>query len=149
SSPSSSRQQSIEGTTVTSQSVVPSSAVRQAGPASGGAGSSRSASIRSYAPLAPFHAYVLLFLIFPTLVVAAGAFSGPGGLTFDNFDRVLTRPDFASAFGASIQLAIETAIVGAIIGAALTWAVVRSNPDGLFRQLVVAGAGVLAQFGGV
>lgn len=124
---------------------------RQVGPATGGADSSRSKRLRAYGPLAPFHAYVALFLIFPTVVVAAGAFSQGegGGLTLDNVSQLLTRTEFVKAFTASIQLAVLTAIAGAVIGALLAWAVVRSNPNGVFRQLVIAGAGVLAQFGGV
>lgn len=128
---------------------APSSPSRQVGPATGGADSSRSR-VRTYGPLFPFHGYVALFLIFPTVVVAAGAFSGKdGGLTLDNISQLLTRADFASAFIASIQLAVLTAVAGAVIGALLAWAVVRSNPDGVFRQLVISGSGVLAQFGGV
>jgi putative spermidine/putrescine transport system permease protein len=49
----------------------------------------------------------------------------------------------------SIQLAVATSIAGAIIGSLLAWAVVRGNPNGLLRQLVIAASGVLAQFGGV
>ena len=38
---------------------------------------------------------------------------------------------------------------GAIVGGLLAWAVVRGDPNGLLRQLVIAASGVLAQFGGV
>ncbi len=44
---------------------------------------------------------------------------------------------------------MSTAIAGAIIGGLLAWAVVRGDPNGLLRQLVIAASGVLAQFGGV
>lgn len=135
---------------MTVQSVgAPSSTSRQVSPATGGADSRRSR-LRTYAPLFPFHGYVLIFLIFPTVIVAAGAFSGKdGGLTLDNVSQLLTRPDFVNAFVVSIRLAVVTALAGAIVGGLLAWAVVRSNPDGVFRQLVIAGSGVLAQFGGV
>jgi putative spermidine/putrescine transport system permease protein len=49
----------------------------------------------------------------------------------------------------SIQLAVMTAIAGAIFGALLAWAVVRGDPNGQLRQIVIAASGVLAQFGGV
>ncbi len=39
--------------------------------------------------------------------------------------------------------------LGAIFGGLLAWAVVRGDPNGLLRQLVIAASGVLAQFGGV
>jgi putative spermidine/putrescine transport system permease protein len=84
------------------------------------------------------------------VIVAIGAFTASdGSLTFDNISQVLTQNEFTSAFLASIRLAVLTAIAGAVVGGLLAWAVVRSNPNGLFRQLVIAGAGVLAQFGGV
>jgi putative spermidine/putrescine transport system permease protein len=135
---------------MTSQAVGAPSTSRQLGPATGGADSSRSKRLRAYAPLGPFHLYVALFLIFPTVIVAIGAFTASdGSLTFDNIGQVLTQNEFTSAFLASIRLAVVTAIVGAVVGGLLAWAVVRSNPNGLFRQLVIAGAGVLAQFGGV
>jgi putative spermidine/putrescine transport system permease protein len=134
---------------VTNQVVAPSSTARQAGPATGGASSSRSR-LRTYGPLLPFHGYVLLFLIFPTVIVTAGAFSAQdGGLTLDNVRQLFTRADFINAFVQSIRLAVVTALAGAVIGGLLAWAVVRSNPDGVFRQLVISGSGVLAQFGGV
>jgi len=136
---------------VTANAVGAPSTSRQVGPASGGADSSRSKRLRAYAPLGPFHAYVALFLIFPTVIVTIGAFTAPGdgSITFDNITQMLTKAEFTSAFVASIRLAVVTALAGAIIGGLLAWAVVRSNPNGLFRQLVIAGAGVLAQFGGV
>ena len=135
---------------MTAQTVgAPSSTSGQVGPATGGADSSRSR-LREYGPLVPFHAYVLLFLILPTVIVAAGAFSAKdGGVTLDNISQLVTRADFVSAFTASIRLAVLTAVAGAVVGALLAWAVVRSNPDGVFRQLVISGSGVLAQFGGV
>jgi putative spermidine/putrescine transport system permease protein len=135
---------------MTAQAAGASSSTRQVGRATGGADSSRSKRLRTYAPLGPFHAYVALFLIFPTVIVAIGAFTAnDGSLTFDNIIQVLTKSEFTSAFFASIRLAVLTAIAGALVGGLLAWAVVHSNPNGLFRQLVIAGAGVLAQFGGV
>ena len=84
---------------MTTESVgAPSSTSGQVGPATGGADSSRSR-LREYGPLVPFHAYVLLFLILPTIIVAAGAFSAKdGGVTLDNISKLVTRADFVSAF---------------------------------------------------
>ncbi len=120
------------------------------GSAHGGADSGRARRIGNYAGLLPFHAYVLIFLVAPTLIVTLGAFStSSGGFTLDNLDTLLTRQDFIDAFVASIELSVVTAIAGAVFGGLLAWAVLRGDPNGLFRQLVIAGAGVLAQFGGV
>jgi len=126
------------------------SAPRAAGPASGGAGSRRLRSAGNYLALVPFLAYVSLFLIIPTLLVAIGAFTtGEGGFTLDNVALLFTDEVIVSAFVKSIQLALATAIAGSIIGGLLSWAIVRGDPNGLLRQLVIAASGVLAQFGGV
>jgi putative spermidine/putrescine transport system permease protein len=121
-----------------------------AGPARSGAGSRRLRGAGNYLALVPFHLYVGLFLILPTLIVAFGAFTtAEGGLTLDNITRMFTDEVFVSAFTKSIQLAVMTAIAGAIFGAFLAWAVARGDPNGQLRQVVIAASGVLAQFGGV
>jgi len=120
------------------------------GLASGGAGSRRLRGAGNYLALIPFHLYVGVFLILPTLIVAYGAFTtADGHLTFDNVNRLFTDEVYVEAFVRSIQLAVGTAIAGAVIGGMLCWAVVRADPDGLLRQVVIAVSGVLAQFGGV
>ena len=121
-----------------------------AGLASGGAGSRRLRGAGNYLALIPFHLYVGVFLILPTLIVAYGAFTtADGRFTFDNVNRLFSDEVYVEAFVRSIQLAVGTAIAGAVIGGMLCWAVVRADPDGLLRQLVIAVSGVLAQFGGV
>ena len=121
-----------------------------AGPASRGAGNSRLKGAGNYAALVPFHGYVGFFLIFPTLIVAVGAFTTGGGqLTLDNIHAMFTSSVFLDAFVKSLELSVATAIAGAVFGGLLAWAVARGNPNGLLRQLVVAASGVLAQFGGV
>ncbi len=126
------------------------SSTHAAGPASSGAGSRRFRRAGDYVALVPFHAYIGLFLVFPTIFVAVGAFTtADGQFTLDNVSRLFTDEVVLDAFARSIQLAVSTAIAGAIFGAVLAWAVVRGNPNGLLRQLVIAASGVLAQFGGV
>ena len=121
-----------------------------AGPANDGAGPRRLRGAGNYLAFVPFLAYVGLFLIVPTLIVATGAFtSKEGGFTLDYVSRLFTDETFVSAFIKSIQLAVGTAILGAVFGALLAWAVARGDPNGQLRQVVVAASGVLAQFGGV
>jgi putative spermidine/putrescine transport system permease protein len=121
-----------------------------AGLASGGAGSRRARGAGNYLALVPFHAYVGVFLILPTLIVAIGAVTTASGApTLDNLSVVFTDASLVDAFVKSIQLSIATAIAGAVFGGLLAWAVAQGNPNGLLRQLVVAASGVLAQFGGV
>ncbi len=121
-----------------------------AGPASSGAGASRFRGAGSYVALIPFHAYVGLFLVLPTLIVMIGAFSSQSGqLTLENVQAMFTSSAFIASFIKSFQLAVITALLGAIFGGLLAWAVVRGDPNGVLRQLVISACGVLAQFGGV
>ncbi|MFL5686720.1 MAG: ABC transporter permease [Chloroflexota bacterium] len=136
--------------TDTSASAPGQPTAQTAGLASGGAGSRRLRGARNYLALIPFHVYIALFLILPTAIVAVGAFTtATGQPTVDNVTRLFTDETFVDAFTKSIELAVSTAIAGAIIGGLLAWAVVRGDPNGPLRQLVIAASGVLAQFGGV
>ncbi len=128
----------------------PLSTSTDAGPASRGAGSRRFRQAGNYLALLPFHLYVGVFLVLPTLIVAVGALTTSTGTpTLDNISKLFTTDVFVDAFVKSLQLAVVTAILGAMFGGLLAWAVVRGDPNGLLRQLVIAASGVLAQFGGV
>ena len=131
--------------------ITPASSDAQAAsPAAGGAGSRRASRFRDYLALVPFHAYIGLFLILPTLIVAIGALTTADGQpTVSNLQSVLDDEAITSALVTSIQLALITAIGGAIFGGLLAWAVATGDPGGVLRPLVVAASGVLAQFGGV
>ena len=136
--------------TDTPASMPAPSSSATAGPAPRGAGQSRFKGAGNYLALIPFHAYLGLFLILPTLFVVVGAFSdGSGQFTLDNFRTMFTTDVFIESFVKSLQLAAITALLGAVFGSLLAWAVVRGDPQGLLRQLVIAASGVLAQFGGV
>jgi putative spermidine/putrescine transport system permease protein len=136
---------------VTGPATAPASPSTMAsGPATGGAGARRFRGAANYLVLVPFHAYVGIFLILPTLIVTVGAFtSADGGVSLDNIRLMVTDDVFVSAFTRSIQLAVVTAILGAVFGGLLAWAVARGDPYGQLRQVVIAASGVLAQFGGV
>ena len=131
--------------------IAPASPDAQAAsPATGGAGSRRASRFRDYLALVPFHAYIGLFLILPTLIVAIGALTTADGQpTVSNLQSVLEDEAITGALVTSIQLALITAIGGAIFGGLLAWAVATGDPGGALRPLVVAASGVLAQFGGV
>jgi putative spermidine/putrescine transport system permease protein len=121
-----------------------------AGPAQRGAGASRFKGAGNYLALIPFHLYVGLFLILPTLIVTVGAFTtGDGSFSLENIQAMFTTDVFIDAMVKSLQLAVITAILGAVFGGLLSWAVARGDPNGLLRQMVIAASGVLAQFGGV
>ncbi len=104
--------------------------------------------VRSLLGTLPFFAYVVLFLLIPTLVVVIGAFTGDGGFTLANV-TALGDSYVLSAFGRSILLSAVTAVIGAVLGALLAYALATAKPGGLLRRIVTAMSGVLAQFGGV
>ena len=106
------------------------------------------ARLRSLLGTIPFFAYVVIFLVIPTLVVAIGAFTGDGGFTLSNV-RALGNAYIVEAFVRSILLSAVTALIGAVLGALLGYALVTARPGGLLRRVVTSAAGVLAQFGGV
>jgi putative spermidine/putrescine transport system permease protein len=97
----------------------------------------------------PFLAYVAVFLLLPTAIIALGAFlKGDGSATLSNFQD-LSRPYVVSATLNSIFLSSVSAVVGAVFGALLAYAIATGNPNGLLRRFSISASGVLAQFGGV
>jgi putative spermidine/putrescine transport system permease protein len=106
--------------------------------------------VGAYLGLVPFFAFVGVFLLLPTAIVAFGAIQdAAGNLTASNIEVVVSGPVYGEAFIRSIELSAETAVLGAVIGALLAWAIAGSNPGGWLQQTVIAASGVLAQFGGV
>ena len=106
-------------------------------------------SVRTSAPVFPFLAYVIVGLGIPTVVIINYAFrSNSGSLTMHNLSTILTQPQYRNGFETSLKLALVTAIVPAIVGTLLAYAIATSEHD-LFKRLVAAASGVLANFGGV
>lgn len=98
--------------------------------------------------LVPFAAYVLLFLVLPTLLaVASGFFDDEGSFTLANV-AALGDPVILQTFANSAWLSALTAVVGAVVGALGCYALLGLE-HGRARTLVDAASGVLAQFGGV
>lgn len=106
-------------------------------------------SLIDYCGVAPFFILIALFLIWPTLVVVAGAFQdAKGHATLENIVAAVEGPNLR-AFALSVVLSAITAAFGAIIGGLLSWAVATGRRDALLRRAVLAASGTLAQFGGV
>ncbi|GAA2539787.1 ABC transporter permease [Pseudonocardia hydrocarbonoxydans] len=100
--------------------------------------------------LAPFVAYLLVFLGGPLYFVVSGALSDPDGRpTLDNLVASVTQPQYRAAFASSIVLSAGTAVIGAVAGAFLAQAVLTSRPHSPLRRIVSTASGVLAYFGGV
>lgn len=117
------------------------------------AGSSQTARRSSWSwawlGLVPFGAYMVLFLVAPTiLAIGSGFFDGDGAFTWTNV-TALVDPVVLNTFANSASLSLLTAVIGAVGGALICYALLGTNPHGALRQTVDAVAGVLAQFGGV
>lgn len=113
-------------------------------------GGARLARAVPYLGVLPFLGYVTLFLLWPTYIVLTGAFTDEAGTpTLANVAAVLGGGEYRDAFLRSILLSLATAVAGAVLGALLAWAVAEGRPDGPLHRAVLAGSGVLAQFGGV
>jgi len=99
--------------------------------------------------LVPFAAYLLLFLVLPTiLAVATGFFTRDGAFTTNNISA-LWDPTVLLTFANSAGLSLLTAAIGAIVGALVCYALLGMNPSGGVRTVIDAASGVLAQTGGV
>jgi putative spermidine/putrescine transport system permease protein len=103
----------------------------------------------SWLGVVPFLAYVGLFLLLPTVIIAAGSFATKaGGFTMSNWADI-NQPYLVKSLVNSVVLSAVSAVVGALAGALLAYAVVTGNPRGILRRSVTSASGVLAQFGGV
>lgn len=99
--------------------------------------------------LLPFLAYVLVFLVVPTLTVVVGAFQDQDGRpTLGNLDALRSEAALTALKG-SLILSASTALIGAVLGAVLAYLIVSLPTQNLLRRSALAISGVLAQFGGV
>lgn len=103
----------------------------------------------SWLGLAPFAAYIALFLALPTvLAVGSGLFDARGAFTLDNV-AALGDPVILMTFWNSTWVSLLTAVLGAVVGAVVCYAMLGLAETGFVRSTVDAASGVLAQFGGV
>ena len=99
--------------------------------------------------LAPFAAYVAVFLGAPAYAVITAAFKDDAGnATLSNVTTTLKDP-YRHAFIVSIELSVLSAVLGAVLGLALAVAVSGARRDGFVHRAVTTASGVLAYFGGL
>jgi putative spermidine/putrescine transport system permease protein len=99
--------------------------------------------------LAPFGAYVSVFLVLPATAVVIAAFESPTGKpTLENL-RLAFRGTYRQGFITSIELASLASVMPAIAGALVAYAIHVGRPESALRRAVVTASGVLANFGGV
>jgi putative spermidine/putrescine transport system permease protein len=101
-----------------------------------------------WAALLPFLAYLLVFLVVPTVTVIVGAFQDDGGFTLANIRALFAGP-VLTVLWKSLLLSATSAAVGAAFGGFLAYLIVTRPERSAFRRVVTAISGVLAQFGGV
>jgi putative spermidine/putrescine transport system permease protein len=105
-------------------------------------------SLGPWAALLPFLAYLLVFLVVPTVTVIVGAFQDDGGFTLANIRALFAGP-VLTVLWKSLLLSATSAAVGAAFGGFLAYLIVTRPERSAFRRVVTAISGVLAQFGGV
>jgi putative spermidine/putrescine transport system permease protein len=99
--------------------------------------------------IVPFAAFVLLFLILPTMKIVIGAFQTPdGSLTLTNVAGLFT-PSILAAYWISIKISFASAILGCLIGFAMAAAVVLGGLPRTIRGPLLTFSGVASNFAGV
>lgn len=97
----------------------------------------------------PFAAFVLLFLILPTMKIVIGAFQNPeGNFTLANVQGLFTSSILA-AYWISIKISFASAILGCIIGFAMAAAMVLGGLPNSIRSPLLTFSGVASNFAGV
>jgi putative spermidine/putrescine transport system permease protein len=98
--------------------------------------------------LIPFLAFLVIFLLLPTLGVFDKATLTAGGQrTFKPLGDTIRKE--SKAFWNSVELSVISALVGTVIGAMLAYAAATAKRPKWLRTLVTAFSGVAANMGGV
>src|SRR5260370_7670332 len=84
----------------------------------------------------PFLGLVGLFLLLPTVIIAAGSFTTKSGsFTFSNLTAI-NQPYLVKSLVNSLVISAVSAVVGALAGAVIAYAVVTANPRGILLRSV-------------
>jgi putative spermidine/putrescine transport system permease protein len=105
----------------------------------------RSSSLVPWLGLAPFAAFLFLFLLLPTYGIVKKAFTGDGSPS--SFLEVFN--DERRAFMGSIKVSLVTAALGVVLGTAIAYAAATATRPRWLRSVVSAFSGVAANMGGV
>jgi putative spermidine/putrescine transport system permease protein len=97
----------------------------------------------------PFAAFILLFLILPTMRIVVGAFQNPdGSFTLENIWGLFT-PSILAAYWISIRISVASALIGCLVGFAMAAAVVLGGLPKWIRSPLMTFSGVASNFAGV
>lgn len=99
--------------------------------------------------IAPFLIFALLFLILPTLNLAASAFyDAKGEATLDNITGLGTQ-QIVNAYWVSIRISAASAALGALFGLLIALAVIRGRLPAWLRSSIMTFSGVASNFAGI
>lgn len=122
----------------------------ETGPATSRTGSRYWRGKSAYFGLLPFLSLTSIFLFYPTINVALGAFkNAKGQFSTDTLVELVSSKIARNAFSNSLEISLKTSVIGAILGGLFAWALVTGKPGGIFYRISVALSSVLAQFGGI
>src|SRR3954462_14680839 len=107
--------------------------------------STRRARLVPWLGVAPFLAYLAVFLVVPTITVVVGAFAEDGRPSLVNVQGLFDHSQLTQ-LTRSVVLSAVSAVVGAGFGGFLAYLVVTRPATSAFRRTVTAISGVLAQF---
>ncbi len=97
----------------------------------------------------PFTAFAVLFLIWPTMHIVAGAFRTPqGDFTLQNIANLWT-PSIIASYWISIRISFASALLGCVIGFAIAAAVTLGGLPRGIRGPLLTFSGVASNFAGV
>jgi putative spermidine/putrescine transport system permease protein len=98
--------------------------------------------------LAPFTAFVVLFLAWPAVVVLWRALTPGGEFTLSSLGRAVSGP-YRTSFVLSAKLSLLSALIGGVIGLALAITLRGFTRPRWFRSAVDGWTAVASQLGGV
>ncbi len=97
----------------------------------------------------PFFAFIMVFLIWPTIVIGMQAFKNKDGSTGTKNVGKAMSGEYLRAFKTTANLSIITAVVGGLIGILLAYAISTLERPRFLKKAVTTFSGVASQLGGV
>ncbi len=97
----------------------------------------------------PFFAFIILFLILPSLSLFVGSFqNAKGQFTLANITGLFT-PSILSAYWITIKISFVTAVMGGVFGFFVAYALVLGGVPSWIRTALTTFCGVASNFAGV
>jgi putative spermidine/putrescine transport system permease protein len=107
-------------------------------------------SLRVWLGVVPFFIFAILFLIWPSLKIFIGSFSGINGqFTLDNALQLLNQQSILNSYWLSIKISAFTAIGGGILGFLLAYSITVGGLPRILRPILITFSGVASNFAGV